>query len=86
VNHRNLNLADADRCAAITGGTAEAREFGAKMSDCWINFARKGDPNHGGIPIGPPLRPTRFRPWFSTKKCVLKNDPASEARCTMPQI
>src|SRR5947209_12018024 len=38
-----------DRCAAMTGGTAEARTLGAKMADAWIAFARKGDPNHPGI-------------------------------------
>jgi para-nitrobenzyl esterase len=75
-----------DRCAAMTGGTAEARELGAKMSDCWINFARKGDPNHGGIPHWAAFAPDKVQTMVFDKKCELKNDPAGEARRTMPQI
>jgi para-nitrobenzyl esterase len=70
----------------MTGGTAEARELGAKMSDCWINFARKGDPNHGGIPHWAVFAPDKVQTMVFDKKCELKNDPAGEARRTMPQI
>jgi para-nitrobenzyl esterase len=33
-----------DVSAFATGGTAEARELGGKVSDAWISFARHGDP------------------------------------------
>ena len=55
-----------DRCAGMTGGTVEARELGAKMADAWINFARKGDPNHMDFRSGRPFRRIKFRPWSST--------------------
>jgi hypothetical protein len=31
--------------AAASGGGADAREFGGKMGDAWIAFARSGNPN-----------------------------------------
>src|SRR5579871_4110205 len=69
-----------DRCAAMTGGTAEARELGAKVSECWINFARKGDPNHSGIPKWAAFTPDKVQTMIFDNKCELKNDPAGEAR------
>lgn len=74
---------NSDRCAAMTGGTAEARELGAKMSECWINFARKGDPNHGGIPHWAPFSADKVQTMIFDNKCELKNDPAGEARRTV---
>jgi para-nitrobenzyl esterase len=75
-----------DRCAAMTGGTAEARELGAKMSECWINFARKGDPNHSGIPHWAAFTPDKVQTMIFDNKCELKNDPAGEARRTVPRV
>ncbi|MGD0941153.1 MAG: carboxylesterase family protein [Terracidiphilus sp.] len=39
-----------DRCDTMTGGGQRPRALAEKMSDCWIQFARTGDPNHPGIP------------------------------------
>jgi para-nitrobenzyl esterase len=39
-----------DRCENMTGGGADARALGAKVSDAWIHFARTGNPSHPGIP------------------------------------
>ena len=75
-----------DRCAAMTGGTAEARELGSKMSDCWINFARKGDPNHAGAPHWAAFTPDKVQTMIFDNKCELKNDPAGEARRAVPQV
>ena len=36
--------------ASMTGGTKEAVELAAKMSRCWANFARTGNPNAEGLP------------------------------------
>jgi para-nitrobenzyl esterase len=75
-----------DRCAAMTGGTAEARELGAKVSECWINFARKGDPNHSGIPHWAAFTPDKVQTMIFDNKCELKNDPAGEARRTVSRV
>lgn len=64
----------------MTGGTAEARELGAKMSDCWINFARKGDPNHNGVPKWPAFSADKIQTMIFDNQCEVKNDPAGEAR------
>ena len=48
-----------DRCDAATGGGSWARALAASVSDAWINFARKGDPNHAGLPNWPPFAPEK---------------------------
>ncbi|MCW2392044.1 para-nitrobenzyl esterase [Sphingobium sp. B1D7B] len=42
-------FANAERCASMTGGDAEALKLEAEMADAWIAFARTGNPNHGGL-------------------------------------
>jgi para-nitrobenzyl esterase len=67
----------------MTGGTQEARELGAKMSESWINFARKGDPNHSGIPKWAAFTTEKVPTMIFDNKCELKIDPAGEARRTV---
>jgi para-nitrobenzyl esterase len=74
-----------DRCAAMTGGTTEARELGARMSECWINFARKGDPNHNGVPRWPAFSADKIQTMIFDNQCEVKNDPAGEARKSLLQ-
>jgi para-nitrobenzyl esterase len=69
-----------DRCAHMTGGSAEARDLGAKVSDAWINFARKGDPNHSGLPKWPVFSPNKVPTMVFDKKCEIKYDHDKEAR------
>lgn len=38
------------RCEEMTGGGEEAYVLADKVSQAWVNFARKGDPNHRGLP------------------------------------
>jgi para-nitrobenzyl esterase len=74
-----------DRCAAMTGGSVEARELGAKVSDAWINFARSGDPNHKGLPKWPVFSASQVPTMILDNKCVMKNDPDGVSRRSVPQ-
>jgi para-nitrobenzyl esterase len=69
-----------DRCAAMTGGTAEARELSAKTADAWIAFARGGDPSHPGLPKWQAVTAKQFPVMMLDNICELKNDPDGEAR------
>src|SRR5262245_35867436 len=50
-------FANTDRCAAMTGGGAEARALAGRMADAWIAFARNGNPNHPWLPQWPAFSP-----------------------------
>ena len=39
-----------DLCEHMTGGGEASRTLASKVSQSWINFARKGNPNHPGLP------------------------------------
>jgi len=74
-----------DRCAAMTGGTTEARELSAKVADAWINFARKGDPNHAGLPKWPAFTAEKCPTMIFDNKCELKHNPDGEERRALTQ-
>jgi para-nitrobenzyl esterase len=69
-----------DVSAFATGGTAEARALGARVSDAWIHFARKGNPNHPGLPAWPVFAPATGPLMVFDNTCVVKNDPDRELR------
>ncbi len=69
-----------DRCAAMTGGTAEARALGERVSDAWINFARSGNPNHKGLPTWPAFNAEQGPVMVFDDTCEVKNDPDRAAR------
>jgi para-nitrobenzyl esterase len=71
---------NSDVSSFATGGTAEARELAARVSDAWINFARHGDPNHGGLPKWPAFTAGAGPVMIFDKKCEVKNDPDRELR------
>jgi para-nitrobenzyl esterase len=73
-------FSNTDVSAFATGGTAEARELGDKVSDAWINFARKGDPNHPGLPTWPAFSADTGPVMIFDKACEVKNDPNRELR------
>jgi len=73
-------FANTDVSAFATGGTTEAKELGNKVSDAWINFARKGDPNHPGLPKWPAYSKDTGPVMIFDKACEVKNDPDRELR------
>lgn len=71
---------NADVSWFATGGGPEARALAAKVSDAWINFARKGDPNHSGLPNWPKFDAAKGPVMIFDKTCEVKNDPDRELR------
>ncbi len=69
-----------DRAAAMTGGGPEARDLGGRMSDAWIAFARKGDPNHPGLPKWPAFTAKDGALMVFDNKCEVRLNPDGEAR------
>ena len=69
-----------DRAAAMTGGGPEARELGGRVSDAWIAFARKGDPNHPGLPKWPAFTAKEGALMIFDNKCEVRMNPDGEAR------
>jgi len=76
---------NSDVSAFATGGGPEARELAAKVSDAWINFARKGDPNHSGLPNWPKYNSDAGPVMYFDKVCAVKNDPDRELRKVVDQ-
>lgn len=59
---------NAQKVDILTGGGEDARKLAAKMSEAWIAFARKGDPNtpKSGLP--------RWEPYDAAKRAVMVFD------------
>jgi para-nitrobenzyl esterase len=69
-----------DRCETMTGGTAEARELAALVSESWIQFARSGNPNHRGIPSWPAFRADKCQTMIFNRPCQMKENPDTAER------
>jgi len=75
---------NAERCAAMTGGTAAAIALAGRVSDAWIAFARSGNPNHPGLPAWPAFEPAAGPVMVFDTVCSVKNDPDRVERSTIP--
>jgi para-nitrobenzyl esterase len=69
-----------ERCATMTGGGAEALDLSGRVADAWLNLARKGDPNHAGLPAWPKYTADKVPTMIFDNKCVAENDPDGECR------
>lgn len=63
-----------DRCAHATGGTEQARQLAARMSDAWVSFARTGNPGHSGLPKWTSFTAERDATMFFNDRCEVKFD------------
>ena len=68
-----------ERCENLTGGAPGARLLAAQISQAWINFARTGDPNHGGLPHWPAFTANTPVTMVFDNVCSVQNDPDGEA-------
>lgn len=65
---------NSERCSSMTGGGPGPMELAGRVSDAWINFARKGDPNHPRLPKWPAFsRESKPTMVFDTR-CELKTN------------
>jgi len=69
-----------ERCENMTGNGPEARELGAKVSQAWINFARKGDPNHSGLPHWPAFTAEKCPTMLFDTPCSMRENPDTPER------
>jgi para-nitrobenzyl esterase len=67
-------------CPNLTGGDPRARWLEEQMSQAWIQFARTGDPNHGGLPHWPAVTPTTAPSMIFDNECSVREDPGLQAR------
>lgn len=72
-----------DRCANSTGGTQEARDLAAKVSQAWIQFARTGNPNHSGLPRWPAVTASALPTMIFDTRCEVRDDPDKEERASL---
>jgi para-nitrobenzyl esterase len=64
-----------DRADTATGGGEAPRALAAGMADAWINFARRGNPNHAGLPYWPRFEPEAGPVMIFDDSCRVVDDP-----------
>ena len=63
-----------DRCENMTGGGKAARDLAEKVSEAWISFAKKGDPNHPGLPHWDLYSEKNSPTMIFDQQCGLRNE------------
>ncbi|HAK79690.1 MAG TPA: carboxylesterase, partial [Runella sp.] len=63
-----------------TGGGARPRRLSEKMAKSFVNFARTGNPNGGGLPNWPQYTTGKGETMILDDVPVVKNDPDRDAR------
>ncbi len=64
----------------VTKRTEETTLISNQMMDCWISFAKSGNPNHRGIPQWPAYNLKNRPAIIFDKTTIVVNDPFSEIR------
>jgi para-nitrobenzyl esterase len=65
---------NSERASSMTGGGPGPMALAEKVSDAWINFARKGDPNHAGLPAWAPFQKDARPTMVFDTQCELKKN------------
>lgn len=68
------------RAPAMSGGGQKAAALAAKMSEAWIAFARRGDPNASTLPSWPAYDAITRATMVLNNECDVVNDPDSDIR------
>ena len=58
----------------MTGGGPGTMALAEKVSDAWINFARKGNPGHAGLPNWPAFSKETKPTMVFDNQCELKTN------------
>ncbi len=69
-----------DRSENLTGGGPAPRALAAQVSEAWIQFARNGNPNHGGLPHWPAFSADACPTMIFDDTCAVQNDPDKAER------
>jgi para-nitrobenzyl esterase len=77
---------NAEVCDTMTGGGPGARALGEKVSQAWIDFAKKGDPNHAGLPRWSPVSSDKVPTMIFDEVCEVKDSPDRAAQQLMDSI
>jgi para-nitrobenzyl esterase len=77
---------NADRCVNLTGGTPEALELSTQISRAWVNFARRGELGHLGLPAWPPVSGRNLPTMVFDTRCRVKDDPEGEGRRAIARV
>jgi para-nitrobenzyl esterase len=73
-------LDNADLCVHLTGGLPEALDLSTRISRAWVQFARRGDPGHPGLPAWPAVSEGKLPTMVFDTQCRVKQDPEGEGR------
>lgn len=73
-------FANAQLCAGMTGGAADAVAMAEKMSTAWANFARHGDPAAPPLPAWPRYGADHRATMVFDDECRVENDPGAAER------
>ncbi|ODS58110.1 MAG: hypothetical protein ABS36_04285 [Acidobacteria bacterium SCN 69-37] len=73
-------FANADRCAAMTGGGGDARTLEAQMANAWIAFAHTGSPDHPDLPAWPIFTDADCPTMVFDNRCMVSRNGDREAR------
>ena len=71
---------------SMLGDSVERLELAKKMSSAWIAFARKGVPNHDGIPLWPAYETDRRSTMLFNDECRVEEDPQGDERMAWDSI